>query len=86
MDVTAFNVLIHGFCLNQEIILAYIWFGKMIKRGFLPDVFTCNSFIGYLCKIRTFDEALKILGMMLKMGITSNCITYKMLVQGLLFT
>ncbi|KAI8561572.1 hypothetical protein RHMOL_Rhmol04G0350700 [Rhododendron molle] len=83
MDVTAYNVVIHGSCLSQDVTVAYQYLSEMLKSGFLPDVFTYNTLISALCKEGKTDEACYIHSVMSRLGVFPDQISYKMLITGL---
>lgn len=86
IDVVAYNVLIHGLCLNQDKKIALGYVVDMLKRGFLPDIFTYNTLISDLCKEGQFGEAYYIHDVMSRMGVSPDQISYKMIIQGLCMT
>ncbi|XP_071699993.1 uncharacterized protein [Rutidosis leptorrhynchoides] len=83
VDVVAYNVFIHGSCLNGDVIVAYKFVNKMFKTGLLPDRFTYNILINRLCKLRRIDEALYLYTVMSRMGVDPDRVSYATLVQGL---
>nr|XP_025624699.1 pentatricopeptide repeat-containing protein At5g24830 isoform X2 [Arachis hypogaea] len=85
VDVVAYNVLINGFCKNQQTSLAYGYACEMIKKGLQPDGFTYNILIHALCKEGKTGEACYILGVMSKMGVMPDQISYKIMIRGLCF-
>ncbi|XP_012076311.2 pentatricopeptide repeat-containing protein At5g24830 [Jatropha curcas] len=83
VDAISYNVIIHGFCLIQDLKLAYSYSCEMLKRGLLPDVFTYNTLISGLCQAGKIYEACYIHDVMLRMGVAPDHISYKMVIHGL---
>ncbi|KAF7824723.1 pentatricopeptide repeat-containing protein [Senna tora] len=85
IDVIAYNVLIHGLCMSQNMNLAYGYACEMFKKGLLPDVLTYNTLLDALCKEDKIDEACYMLDVMSKMGVMPDPISYKIMIRGLCF-
>ncbi|VFQ89313.1 unnamed protein product [Cuscuta campestris] len=83
IDRITYNVIINGYCLKRDKIMALSYTCQMLKTGFMPDIFSYNMLIGLLSKERQMDEACYIFSVMTRMGVRPDRITYKIIIQGL---
>ncbi|KAL8155990.1 hypothetical protein AgCh_001157 [Apium graveolens] len=70
LNVVTFNTVINCFCHLNRVDYAFSLLAAIIKRGFLPDLFT------------EVDEALAVLQTMKTRGVVPNICTYNILING----
>ncbi|KAK1409668.1 hypothetical protein QVD17_36197 [Tagetes erecta] len=84
LDVVAYNALVHGCYLSLDVLLMYKYVIEMLKIGLAPDIFTYNTLISGLCKVKMIDDACYLFYIVMsKMGVYPDVISYSILIQGL---
>uniref|UniRef100_A0A2N9F826 Pentacotripeptide-repeat region of PRORP domain-containing protein n=1 Tax=Fagus sylvatica TaxID=28930 RepID=A0A2N9F826_FAGSY len=77
-----YNILIHGFCKDENLSAAKKVFEEMQRQGLRANVITYNSLINGLCCDEKLDEAIGLRDEMLGSGVKPNVITYKWVLEG----
>lgn len=84
LDVVAYNVLIHGYYLSLDVIRMYKYVIGMLKTGLAPDIFTYNTLISGLCKVKMIDDACYMFYIVMpRMGVSPDVVSYNILIHGL---
>ncbi|XP_015889588.3 pentatricopeptide repeat-containing protein At2g17525, mitochondrial [Ziziphus jujuba] len=80
-DVT-FNVLISGYCAEENLVQALVLLEKCFSSGFVPDVVTVTKVLELLCNVGRVAEAVEIIERVESRGGTIDVLAYNTLMKG----
>ncbi|KAL5541521.1 hypothetical protein UlMin_009231 [Ulmus minor] len=83
LNVSTFNILIHGLCKVRDLERARKTMEDMEKQGFQPDVISYTCFIEAYCRDKDFRKVYAFLDEMEKKGCAPNVITYTITMHAL---
>ncbi|KAM1522484.1 hypothetical protein ACFX13_012772 [Malus domestica] len=83
LNVSTFNVLIHGWCKYRKLDIARKTMEEMEKHMFKPDVFSYTSLIEVYCNDKDFRKVAEVLGEMKDKGCEPNAVTYTIIMHAL---
>ncbi|XP_027362171.1 pentatricopeptide repeat-containing protein At2g17525, mitochondrial [Abrus precatorius] len=80
-DVT-FNILISGYCKEENSVQALVLMEKSFSMGFVPDVVTVTKVLEVLCNAGRVTEAAEVLERVESMGGSLDVVAYNTLIRG----
>ncbi|KAK7309417.1 hypothetical protein RJT34_06126 [Clitoria ternatea] len=80
-DVT-FNILISGYCKEENSVQALVLLEKSFAMGFVPDVVTVTKVLEILCNAGCVTEAAEVLERFESMGGSLDVVAYNTLIKG----
>ncbi|CAI0440638.1 unnamed protein product [Linum tenue] len=82
-DTVTYNVMISGFCRNQDFSAAYQMFDEMSRKGRKPDVVSYNVVLDALCKHGRWQCAYELFESMPGSGCLPDVLSYRIVFRGL---
>ncbi|KDP25975.1 hypothetical protein JCGZ_22705 [Jatropha curcas] len=83
VDLSSFNILIHGYCKARKLEDAKETMNEMEKHGFHPNVVSYTCFIELYCRLKDFRNVKATLDEMQEKGCKPNVITYTIVMLAL---
>ncbi|KAJ7953234.1 Pentatricopeptide repeat-containing protein [Quillaja saponaria] len=80
-DVT-FNILISGYCKEENLVQALVLLEKSFSMGFVPDVVTTTKVVQILCTVGRVTEAVEVLERVESKGGLPDVLAYNTLIKG----
>ncbi|KAJ1403842.1 Tetratricopeptide-like helical domain superfamily [Sesbania bispinosa] len=80
-DVT-FNILISGYCKEENLVQALVLLEKCFSMGLVPDVVTITKVVEILCNAGRVTEAAEVLERVESMGGSLDVVAYNTLIKG----
>ncbi|XP_019090178.1 PREDICTED: pentatricopeptide repeat-containing protein At4g01400, mitochondrial-like [Camelina sativa] len=82
-NTRSYNILMHAFCLNDDLSIAYLLFGKMLERDVVPDVESYKILIQGFSRKGQVNGAMELLEDMLNKGFVPDRLSYTTLLNSL---
>ncbi|XP_010422726.1 PREDICTED: pentatricopeptide repeat-containing protein At4g01400, mitochondrial-like [Camelina sativa] len=82
-NTRSYNILMHAFCLNDDLSIAYQLFGKMLERDVVPDVESYKILIQGFSRKGQVNGAMELLEDMLNKGFVPDRLSYTTLLNSL---
>ncbi|GFP84637.1 pentatricopeptide repeat-containing protein at5g55840 [Phtheirospermum japonicum] len=80
-NLVTYNILLHGQSARENISGSWNLYKTILRKGFVPDKFTCHSLIIWLCKSGMLDIGTKFLKTMIMNGNFVDQLTFDMLLE-----
>ncbi|RYR26717.1 hypothetical protein Ahy_B02g061021 [Arachis hypogaea] len=80
-DVT-FNILISGYCKEENLVQALVMLEKSFAMDFVPDIVSVTKVVEGLCKAGRVTEAAEVLDRVECMGASLDVVAYNTLIKG----
>ncbi|CAI9088205.1 OLC1v1022479C4 [Oldenlandia corymbosa var. corymbosa] len=82
-NTRSYNILMHAFCLNDDLSVAYYLFSQMFKRDVVPDIESYRTLIQGFCRKSQVNKAVDLLEDMLNKGFVPDTLIYSTLLNSL---